>query len=187
MAALAFNVPMDDTLRIIAIWVHILGIAIFVGPQFFLAFAWVPAARGIADQRVRLELTRKLTRSFGYIGGAGIVLIVLAGSYLISTWRDHWAIPDDVDFTSLRYGVIFIIKMSVLVVMLAVVGAHMFWVGPRLADTMEAHLDGHATEADVRSARMLSMVFSILGLLLALAMMALGVTLSTGSFSLDKA
>ena len=33
-----------DTARIVAIWVHILGIAIFVGPQFFLAFAWAPAA-----------------------------------------------------------------------------------------------------------------------------------------------
>jgi uncharacterized membrane protein len=178
---------MDETLRIIAIWVHILGIALFVGPQFFIAFAWAPAARGIVDQRVRLELTRKLTRSFGFIGGAGIVLIVVAGSYLISTWRDHWAIPDDVDFTSLRYGVLFIVKMSLLVVMLAIVAGHMFFVGPRLVERMEDHLDGRATEADVRSARMLSMGLSIAGLLLALSIMVLGVMMNTATFSLEKA
>ena len=69
---------MENTLHIIAVWTHILGIALFVGPQFFLAFAWVPAARMIPDQRVRAQLTRTLTRRFGWIGGIGLVLIVLA-------------------------------------------------------------------------------------------------------------
>jgi uncharacterized membrane protein len=173
----------EETLRIIAIWVHILGIALFVGPQFFLAFAWVPAARGIADQRTRLELTRKITSRFGWLGGAGIVLIIIAGSYLIATWRDYYSYPDDAGFTDIRYGVIFIVKMTVLIVMLAVVAAHIFFVGPRLVSTMEDHLEGRATDADLRRARVLSMALSHTGLLLALVMMVLGVMLSTTKFS----
>lgn len=174
---------MDDTLRIIAVWTHILGIALLVGPQFFLAFAWGPAARTIGDQRIRLELTRKMTTSFGWIGGAGIALLILAGSYLIATWRDHYGIPDDASFTAMRYGVIFIVKMSVLVVMLAIVAAHMFFVGPRLVDAMDAHINHGGPEADVKAARKLSMLFSVVGLLLALALMVMGVMMNTTTFS----
>ncbi|MGE0570657.1 MAG: CopD family protein [Dehalococcoidia bacterium] len=178
---------MDDTLRIIAVWTHILGIALFVGPQFFLAFAWGPAARTIKDQHTRLDLTRMLTQRFAWIGGMGIILIVVAGTYLIATWRDHYGVPDDAEFTALRYGVIFIVKMTVLMVMLAIVGAHMFFVGPRLVNAMDAHINHGGLEENVRSARMLSMAFSIAGLLLALALMVLGVMMNTTTFSFQDA
>ena len=62
---------MDNTLHIIAVWTHILGIALFVGPQFFLAFAWVPASRGISDLPTRTRAMRTITRRFAWIGGTG--------------------------------------------------------------------------------------------------------------------
>lgn len=176
---------MDDTLRAIAVWVHILGIALFVGPQFFLAVAWGPAARTISDQKIRLDLTRKITRSFGMLAGVGLALIIVAGAYLISTWRDYYAYPDDAGFTDIWYGVLFIIKMSLLIVMLAVVGAHMFWVGPRLVEAMDAHLNAGGSEDDVRQARMLSMAVSIAGLTLALAIMVFGVLMNTPGISFE--
>ena len=174
---------MENTLHIIAVWTHILGIALFVGPQFFLAFAWVPAARMIPDQRVRAQLTRTLTRRFGWIGGIGLVLIVLAGGYLIGNWRKYYAQPDDLSFTEIRYGVIFIVKMMLLLVMLAIVGLHTFMVGPRLADAIDAEVAGTGTAEETRRARMLSMLFSISGLVLALAIMVLGVMMNTTKFS----
>ncbi|MFN0147784.1 MAG: CopD family protein [Dehalococcoidia bacterium] len=174
---------MDTTFHIIFIWVHILGIALFVGPQFFLAFAWVPAARGIADQRVRAELTRKLTRRFGWLGGVGLAMIVVAGSYLISDWRDYYAQPDDLGFTDLRYGVLFIVKMCLFIAMLGIVGLHTFVVGPRLADAIDAEVAGTAPASETRKARVNSMVFSISGLVLALAIMVLGVMMNSTRFS----
>ncbi len=170
--------------HIIAIWCHILGIALFVGPQFFLALAWVPVSRGIADQSVRVDLMRKLTRRFLYLGGAGLFLIVAAGSYLISDWRDYYNIGDDASFTSLRYGVVFIIKMNLFLVLLVALALHSFVVGPRLVDRIEAHAKGGATPAQLKSARMASMGLSIAGLLIALAMMVLGVMMNTTDFSL---
>lgn len=176
---------LEDTLRIIAVWTHILGIALFVGPQFFLAFAWGPAARTIKDQNTRLDLTRTLTRRFGWIGGIGIVLIVIAGSFLIATWRDYYAQPD-VGFTDIWYGVIFIVKMNLLIVMLAILAVHMFYVGPRLVNAMDEHINHGGPESAVRSARMLSMAFSIAGLLLALALMVMGVMMNTTGFSFEN-
>jgi uncharacterized membrane protein len=174
---------LENTLHIVFIWVHILGIALFVGPQFFLAFAWVPAARGISDQRVRAELTRKLTRRFGWLGGVGLAMIVIAGSYLISDWREYYAQPDDLGFTDLRYGVLFIVKMCLFIAMLGIVGLHTFLVGPRLADAIDAEVAGKADAAATRKARAASMVFSISGLVLALAIMVLGVMMNTTKFS----
>lgn len=174
---------MENTLHVIAIWCHILGIALFVGPQFFLAFAWVPAARGIADQRIRADLTRKLTRRFGWIGGIGLLMIVIAGGYLIARWRDYYAYPSGAGFTEIWYGVLFIIKMNLLILMLIVVGLHTFYVGPKLVDAIDAEVAGTGSAAQTRRARMLSMAFSIVGLLLTLGIMVFGVMLNTSGIS----
>ncbi len=177
---------MDNFLHITAIWVHILGIALFVGPQFFLAFAWVPASRQIEDLQVRARAMRTITRRFGYIGGIGLLLIIGAGSYLISDWRDFYAVGGDVGFTDLRFGVIFIVKMTLLLVMLAVVGAHMLFAGPRQLRLLEARAAGQdVSDEELRRVRMFSMALSITGLLLTLAIMVMGVSLSTTEYSLQ--
>ncbi len=178
---------MDNFWHIFFIWVHILGVALLVGPQFFLAFAWVPASRGIEDMRSRVKAMRTITRRFGYIGGTGIVLLVLAGTYLIADWRDYYGVPDDADFTSLRFGVVFIVKMTVFTVMLAALAVHMFWLGPRQLEALESQANGERiTEAEVRQARRASMLTSILGLALALAIMVMGAMLNTASWSLQE-
>jgi uncharacterized membrane protein len=175
----------ENTLHITALWLHILGIALFVGPQFFLAFAWVPASKLIGDPATRILAMRKVTSRFGWIGGTGLVLILIAGTYLISTWRDYYTIPDDAGFLSLRYGVIFTIKMIVLIVMLVVVGLHTFVVGPRLIDVLEAQANGQGvTDEQVRSARMQSMVLSIAGLVLVLTIMVMGVMMTSWKYSI---
>ncbi|MCC7366638.1 MAG: CopD family protein [Dehalococcoidia bacterium] len=177
---------MDNTLHIAAIWLHIFGIALFVGPQFFLAFAWVPASRQIEPLAMRVTAMRTITHRFGYIGGAGLVLILIAGTYLISTWRDFYAIPEDEPFTGLRYGVLFIIKMTVLLVMLAMLGLHTFLVGPRLVDAIEAQANGRGSEAEVSRLRRYSMFLSIGGLVLTLAIMIMGVMMNTTEFSFEE-
>ena len=99
----------ENFLHIFFIWLHILGVALFVGPQFFLAFAWVPASRTIDDMTTRIKAMRTITRRFGYVGGVGLALIVIAGSYLVGTWRSFYSQPDDVGFMDLRFGVVFIV------------------------------------------------------------------------------
>src|SRR6185437_14825636 len=87
---------MKDALHIIAIWTHILGIA----------------------------------------------LILIAGGYLIADWRNFYGIPSDTGFNDLRFGIIFSVKMVLLVIMLIIVGIHTWKVGPKLMDTLQAQADG---------------------------------------------
>ncbi len=178
---------MENGIRILMVWLHVLGVALWVGPQFFLAFAWVPASRGIADVRTRVQAMRTITRRFGYIGGVGLGLILIAGTYLISTWRDYWGVGDDVGFLDLRYGWVFTIKMGLLLVMLALVGFHIFSIGPRQIDLLERQANGErVAEEELARLRRLSMMLSMLTLLITLAIMALGVTLSVGEYSLQE-
>lgn len=177
---------MEQALHITFIFVHVLGVALFVGPQFFLAFAWVPASRGIEDLPTRVRAMRTITRRFLYLGGTGLVMAVVAGTYLISTWRDYHGIPEDESFTALRFGVVFIVKMTLFVVMLAAVGLHTFVVGPRLVDALDAQAGGEdVPDRVLRRLRMRSMALSITGLVLVLAMMVMGVMLNTAQWSLQ--
>jgi uncharacterized membrane protein len=177
---------LEDVLHIAAIWTHILGIALFVGPQFFLAFAWVPASRQIEDMPTRVRAMRTITRRFGYIGGTGLGLILIAGIYLIATWRSFYSVDPQANFNDIRFGVVFSAKMTVLLVMLVVVGIHTFKVGPKLVDVMEAQAQGKAvSEADVRRARRNSMILSITGLALTLIIMVMGTMLTTTAYSLQ--
>ena len=177
---------MENFLHISFLWLHILGIALFVGPQFFLAFAWLPASRGIEDLPTRVKAMRTITTRFGYIGGVGLALIVIAGGYLIGSWRSYYGLPDDVGFNDLRFGVIFSIKMTLLLVMLVATGLHMFVIGPRQLAKMEAVAAGeNVSEEEVRKVRMQSMMLSMSGLALTLVIMVLGVMLSSTKFSLQ--
>lgn len=174
---------MENALHITAIWMHILGIALFVGPQFFLAYAWVPASRQITDVADRIQAMRTITRRFGYIGGVGLGLIFTAGLYFIATWRNYYG-QHDAGFFELRYGVIFTIKMCVLAVMLASLALHIFVVGPKLLQRLEAQANGElVTEAELRRLRIRSMTLSIASLALTLAIMVMGAMLNTYKFS----
>lgn len=178
---------MDNFLHILFIWMHILGVALLVGPQFFIAYAWIPASRGIEDMPTRLKAMRVITRRFGYIGGLGIVLLVVAGSYLIADWRNYYGVPDDTGFTDLRFGVVFIIKMTLFLLMLAALAVHMFILGPKQLESLESQAKGERiTEAEVRQVRIQSMIFSITGLALALAIMVMGVMLNSVGWSLQE-
>lgn len=174
---------MTDTLHIIAIWTHILGIALWVGPQFFLAFAWVPASRQISDPVARLQAMKTVTRRFAYIGGIGLLLIFVAGTYLVGNFRAYYHYEGG--FLAIHFGVVFLIKMVTLAVMLAVVGFHTFIVGPRLMGLMETRINGKdVPDAALRKARMQSMFYSIAGLVLTLAIMVMGAMLNTVTWSL---
>lgn len=178
---------MDNFLHISSIWLHVLGVALWLGPQFFMAFAWVPASRRITDLPTRVQAMTTITRRFGYIGGIGLLLLLISGMYQISTWRDYYAMPDDVEFTSLWYGLLFVIKMNVLIVMLILAGLHVFVVGPRQLKLLERQADGEPVlDDEIRSARRMSMMLSIGALILTLALVALGIAMGTGQFSFDE-
>ncbi len=168
----------------LALWAHILGIALLVGPQFFIAFAVVPATRNMEDSGARVKALRAVTDRFLYIAGAGLVLILIAGMYLISTWRNYYDVGDEAGFLDFRYGELFLVKMVILVVMLVAVGAHTLVVGPKQLELMEAEAAGEDVAEKLRSVRKRSMALSVSALILTLVIMGIGASMSTAEYSL---
>jgi uncharacterized membrane protein len=65
-------------------WLHLLGMAFFVGGQLVLAAAVVPAFRG-AGERDRL---RAIARRFGWGSLAALVVLVVTGAAMASHFGD---------------------------------------------------------------------------------------------------
>ena len=51
----------------ISVWIHVLAISVWIGPQFFLFAAAIPAIRTVEDAQVRARLLRAIVTRFGWI------------------------------------------------------------------------------------------------------------------------
>lgn len=159
-------------------WVHIVAATIWVGPQFFLAIAAVPAVRTIEDARVRAQVMRVITRRFGYLAwGAMAVLVVSGVGNLFEITRDK--IPLD-DLNTVNYGAILSTKITLVVATIALTALHAFVLGPRVAALQESAAD----ETEIASARRASMIVSAVNLLLALGILFTAALLNT-TFALE--
>lgn len=151
-------------------WIHILAATIWVGPQVFLFVAAVPAARTIEDAQVRARFMRVLTTRFGYMSWAALAVLVVTG---IANLYEH---DTDVDVLfEQNFGVIFQVKMTLLIIVVVLTALHSFVIGPRLLSLQESVAD----EAQIASARRISIIISAASLLLALGILFAAALMST--------
>jgi putative copper export protein len=140
-------------------WLHILAATIWVGPQFMLFIAAVPAIRSVEDAQARARAMRILTTR--------LVLTGIGNLY-----------ENDLDVDVLfdrNFGVIFQVKMTLLIIVVVLTALHSFVIGPRLSRLQESA----ASEAEVASARRLSMMISGVALLVSLAILFCGALLAS--------
>ena len=160
-------------------WLHILAAAVWVGPQFFVFLASVPALRTVEDARQRLRALRVLTTRFNYLAWSAMVVLVLSG---LSNYFDVRS-DCDCDLSEFRWIIIFGVKMALVVATIALTAIHTFWTGPRILDMQEQALESGAETAALASMRRVSMLASSLGLLASVAVLFLAALLSTDEFS----
>jgi uncharacterized membrane protein len=143
-------------------WLHILAATIWVGPQFFLFIAAVPAVRTIEDARQRAQVMRVITTRFGYLGWGALAVLVITG---IGNMYEQ-----DIDLDVLfdrNWGTIFQVKMTLLIVVVLLTAVHSFVIGPRMLRMQESVAD----EAQLASMRRVSMMISGSILLLSLGIL----------------
>jgi len=160
-------------------WLHILAIAVWVGPQFFLFIAAVPAVRTIEDRAVRARVMRIVVTRFGWMAWAAMLVIVLSGiSNLFQVGGDtplSWASAND-----FRYGRIFAEKMVLVGLAVALTAVHTFVVGPRQL-ALNEQMDADPDEA--ARLRRISIVISAGALLASIAAMFMGAVLANHDYS----
>jgi uncharacterized membrane protein len=166
----------------ISIWLHLLAVSLWIGPQVFLFAAAVPALRTIEDATQRARVLRVLVVRFGWIGWSAIGVIVLTGIWNLFNVADD--IPGysagDLLSSDLRFTRVFWEKMFSVAIALTLTAVHTLWVGPRQLALMESAGD----EAEVRRVRMYSMITSGVALLASIMALYLGAVLAQHDYSL---
>ena len=156
-------------------WIHIMAATIWVGPQVFLFVAAVPALRTVEDTQVRARAMRVLTTRFGYLAWGALAVLVITG---IANLYEH-----DLSVETLferNFGIIFQVKMTLLIATVALTAVHSFIIGPRLLNMQESVAD----EAELAPTRRLSIIISSVNLLIALGILFCGALLGT-TFALE--
>ena len=183
---------MSEGILSILIFLHLTGVAVWVGSQVLTAAAVAPALRRVPDAAARLEAMQTFTRLFGFTAWIAMLVIVGTGGIMVGERIDQ---VDAIfgGFYEARWGWIFSAKMTLWVVMIGLIGLHSFIVGPRLLDAnrrlIAATQDGAegADEAEVHRLRRLSMALSLSGLLVSLVVLAAGAGLGNHGYSFQLA
>ena len=157
-------------------WIHILAATIWVGPQVFLFVAAVPAVRTIEDLQVRTRVMRVITTRFNYLAWGALTVLVITG---IANLYEHDLEVDQL--FDLNFGVVFQVKMTLLIATVALTGLHSFVLGPRVLRMQESAVDA----AEIAPVRRWSIIVSAVIMLLALGIVFCGALLSS-SWALEK-
>lgn len=97
------------TLWNFVLWLHLLGMAFFVGGQLMLAAVLVPVLRGPGGDRAAL---RAAARRFG-VGSAGALLVLIATGVAMASHANRW------HCSALQ------VKLGLVVLVVALIALHM--------------------------------------------------------------
>lgn len=164
----------------IPIWVHIVAAAAWVGPQFFMFIATVPALRVIDDAETRRRVLRVVATRFGWLAWAAMVVLVLSGLSNVFDHEDESAIS--VLNFDWRYSWVFFTKMGLVALTIALTALHSFVVGPRQMRLSEEGASGSPEGERLRRA---SIALSALNLLASLAVLYAAALLANDRFSIQ--
>lgn len=178
---------MSETALSILIWLHVIGVAVWLGGQVLTAAAVIPTLRAAGDREFWLSALEGFTRRFGRIGIAAMVIIVITGGAMIDPRLDQ-AENFGASISDARWGIIFVTKMALWAAMIAVIGLHQFVFGPRQLElAREAVAAGEGDSPELRRVRRLTILLSVVGLLLTLLVAGAGAFLGNHNFSMNAA
>jgi uncharacterized membrane protein len=176
-------VSFGDTLTdAITPWIHIIAITIWVGPQFMMFFAAIPAIRTIEERQVRARVMRTIVTRYGWLAWAAMLVIILSGISNIFQVQD---IDPTVDIGSsdIRWFHWFSGKMVLVAAMIVLTAVHTFIIGPRQLDLSERD---DADEAELSRLRRVSVALSGVVLLLSIAVILFGLILSDHGYTFQE-
>ena len=167
----------------ISLILHVLSAAVLVGGMVLLFIAVTPATWMISDEALRSAVARVVARRFAGITGVALAVLVATGLYQLFS-----VVPDDIrkDMTDYRFGAVFMVKMAVFVLLVVLIGMHGMYYGPRIARASEAVTESDGDDEAVwrlEALRRTSLLFSLVMLVTAVSVLALGVTLGNHDYS----
>lgn len=159
-------------------WLHVLAVTVWVGPQFMLFIAAVPAIRTIEDQQTRAKVMRTIVTRFGWMAWAAMAVIILSGI------SNLFQVDDDAPFaltdSDYKWFHLFGLKMVLVVFMIVLTAVHTFIVGPKQLELSET---ADADPAELARLRRASMMISGLSLLFAIVVILVALIVADHEYS----
>ncbi|MFN8110615.1 MAG: DUF4149 domain-containing protein [Thermoleophilia bacterium] len=114
-------------------FLHLLGVATWLGGMLFLGLVVIPVVRASGGIQASRGLVTKVARRFGWVGGAAWVVILATGFGLLHhRGLSPSQLPDS------EYGRKIMTKLILLLLMGVVVVVHGAWQSPRLVQAETA-------------------------------------------------
>ncbi len=177
---------MSETVISILVTLHVFAVAVWLGGQIVTAACVVPALRAVGDRTLWLDALEGFTQRFGRVGIAAMLIIVITGGAMVDPRLDQAQNFGD-GFYDARWGIIFVVKMALWAVMIALIGLHQFVFGPRQLELARETANAEQDTPELRRVRLLTIALSILGLLFTLAVAGAGAFLGNHNFSMNAA
>ncbi len=177
---------MSESVLSILIWLHVIAVAVWLGGQVLTAAAVVPALRAAGDREFWLHVMEGFTRRFGRLGIAAMIIIVVSGGAMVDPRLDQ-AENFGASIYDARWGIIFVVKMALWAAMIAAIGLHQFVFGPRQLELARQAAAAADDSTELVRVRRLTIVLSITGLLLTIAVAGAGAFLGNHNFSMNPA
>ncbi|MCY3732726.1 MAG: CopD family protein [Chloroflexi bacterium] len=174
---------MSETVISILVWLHVIGVAIWLGGQIITAACVIPALRAVGDRTLWLDALEGFTRRFGRVGIVAMLVIVITGGAMIDPRLDQVENFGE-DLYAARWGYIFVIKMALWAAMIALIGLHQFVFGPRQLELARETAEADEDTPELQRVRRITIALSISGLLMTLLVAGAGAFLGNHNFSM---
>jgi putative copper export protein len=125
--------------------------------------------RTVADVKERARLMRLITTRFGYLAWGAMVVLIITGIGNVFEQNDRTFLFDH------NWGVIFQLKMTLVILTILLTAAHSFVIGPRMLAAQESVVD----QAQIASMRRFSIMISAVNALLAVGILFCAALLNT--------
>lgn len=148
----------------LAVWLHILAAAIWVGGIAFLIFIAVPWAR-TADRRLAAEFISATGKRFRHIGWICFAVFLVTGTFSLWVRGVRAANFLQPEWLQSQYGATVTAKIALFLLIVLVSFVHDFFVGPRASAAMRLEPQSKRTQALRRQASLLGRFSAVLALL----------------------
>ena len=154
------------SVRIVALWIHILSMVIVLGGYIFLSLFWWPVVgRAIEDVRLQVRLLgQTLRRFFTVVVLALTVLVLTGGLYLLPPAYRAFGVGDETRLAT--FHLVLLWKLGAVFVVLVLVPMQLFGMAFRLT-RMDAGIYAFDPQLVARLSRRMQMVSYLIILLLA--------------------
>lgn len=163
------------TLYLISVWLHILAAVVWIGGMFFLVLVVVPWLRQ-GNRAAGGAFLRETGERFRGVGWVCFGILLVTGTFNLWVRGVRWGSFVDPNWLSSPFGHSVLLKLGLFAVVLVVSAIHDFSHGPKAARIIEKDPTSPEAETMRRRASLLGRVNA----LLALGLVAVGVTLVRG-------